>query len=101
MPYRSVKQGRKMPHKGFQRKALIQKRIFAVNRSESTAFAGFRQGMGLMHDPFQMVAGDMGIDFGGGDVGMAQERLDAAQVRAAFHQMGGEGMAQHMGRNLG
>ena len=27
--------------------------------------------------------------------------LHTAQIRAAFHQMGGEGMAQHMRRDLG
>ena len=48
-----------------------------------------------------MILGDMGVDFGGGDIGMAQQGLHGAQIRAAFHQMGGEGMAQHMRRDLG
>ena len=62
---------------------------------------GFSQGMGLAHHPAQVVPGHMGVDLGGGDIGMAQKRLHAAQIRAAFHQMGGEGMAQHMRRNFG
>ena len=32
--------------------------------------------------------------------GMAEQGLHAAQVRAALHQMGGEGMAQHMRRHF-
>ncbi len=49
----------------------------------------------------QVILGDMGVDLGGGDIGMTQQGLDAAQVRAALHQMGGEGMAQHMRTELG
>ena len=43
---------------------------------------------------------DMGVDFRGAEVGVAQQGLDRAQVRAAFQQMRGEGVAQHMGRDL-
>src|SRR3546814_9632599 len=39
----------------------------------------------------------MGVDFGRRDVGMAQHRLHRAQVCAAFQQMSGKGVAQHMG----
>ena len=61
----------------------------------------FRQGMGFVHHPLEMVAGDMGVDFRGGDIGMAQKGLDTAKVRAPFHQMGSKGVTQHMRRNLG
>ena len=38
----------------------------------------------------------MGIDLGGGDVGVAQHLLHGAQVGAMVQQMGGEGVAQHV-----
>ena len=44
----------------------------------------------------QALAVDMGIDFGRRDVGMAEHQLQRAQVRTAFEQMGGKGVAQHM-----
>ena len=43
-----------------------------------------------------LVHGDMGVDFGRGDGDMTQEHLDAAQVRAASQQMGGERMPQRV-----
>ncbi len=39
---------------------------------------------------------DMGVDLGRGDVGMAEHRLEGAQVRAAFEQMSRKGVAQLM-----
>jgi glutamyl-Q tRNA(Asp) synthetase len=47
---------------------------------------------------FQPVLQHMGIDLRGGDVGMAEHLLQAAQVGAAGQQMAGEGMAQHVRR---
>ena len=41
----------------------------------------------------------MGINLGGGQSGMTQKLLDYPQVSAAIKQVGGEGMAQHMGVN--
>ena len=38
----------------------------------------------------------MGVDHGGGDVLVAQEFLDGADVRAAAQKVGGKGMAQSM-----
>src|SRR5689334_23284242 len=61
---------------------------------------GLGQGVRAPNHLSQMVPRDMGVDLGGGDIGMPQKRLDAAQIRAAFHQMGGEGMAQDMGRDF-
>ena len=48
----------------------------------------------------------MGVDLGGGDVGMAEQHLHRAQIGAAFEQMGGEGVAQDvradpLGRDAG
>ncbi len=37
---------------------------------------------------------DMGVDLRGRDVGMAEHGLQRAQIRAAFQQMRGEGMAK-------
>ena len=41
--------------------------------------------------------GDVGVDLGGGDVGMAQQHLHGAQVGAVVEQVGGEGVAQGVG----
>ncbi len=46
------------------------------------------------HHLGQAVGGDVGVDLGGGDVGVAEQGLDNAQVGAAFQQVGGEGVAQ-------
>ena len=43
----------------------------------------------------------MGVDLRRGDVGMAKQRLQHAQVRPALQQMRGEGMAQHVRADLG
>lgn len=40
---------------------------------------------------------NVGVDLGGADIGMPQHYLYAAQVRAAFQQMGGEGMPENVG----
>jgi hypothetical protein len=40
---------------------------------------------------------DMGVDLGRGDIGMAQQRLDRAQIGAVLQQMRGEGVAQLCG----
>ena len=44
--------------------------------------------------------GDVGIDFGRADAGVAQQFLDDAQVGAVFQQMGGEAVAQHVRREV-
>lgn len=38
----------------------------------------------------------MGIDHGGGDVGVAEQLLHGADVVAVLEQVGGEGMAERM-----
>ena len=56
--------------------------------------AGMRLGILLE----EMRGVHLGIDLGGRKRGMAQKFLDGAQIGAARQQMGGEGMAQGMGR---
>ena len=45
----------------------------------------------------QMFRCHMGVDLGGGDVGMAEEFLDHAEVGAALEQMTGEAVAEFVG----
>lgn len=40
---------------------------------------------------------NMGINFSGGHVGVTEEQLHRAQVRPAFQQVRGKGMAQGVG----
>ena len=42
----------------------------------------------------------VGIALGGRDIDMSEHFLHGAQVGAAFEEMGGEGVAQGMGRDL-
>ena len=42
---------------------------------------------------------DMGVDLRGRDIGVAQELLDGAQIRAPLQQMTGKGMTQNMRRD--
>ncbi len=48
----------------------------------------------------QAVIGDVGVDLGGGDVGVAEQRLHDPQVRAALQQVGRERVAQHVRADL-
>ena len=38
----------------------------------------------------QMLAVDMGVDLGGGDIGVPEHFLNRAQVRSSFEQVGGK-----------
>ena len=44
----------------------------------------------------EAVAGNVGVDLGGADVGVAQQFLNNAQVGAMLEEMGGEAVAQHV-----
>ena len=55
----------------------------------------------MLDDLGQAVGGDVGVDLGRGDVGVAQQGLDDAKVGAAFQQVGGEGVAQDVGADAG
>src|SRR6185295_10110615 len=58
-----------------------------------------RQRVQVAHQAFQPLLDHMGIDLGGRDVGMAEQRLYDAQVRAVMQQVAGKGMAQHVRRD--
>ena len=49
--------------------------------------------MQAMHG-LEAAEGKVGIDLGGGDVGVAEKELDAAQVGAVLHHVGGATVAQ-------
>ena len=44
----------------------------------------------LVVDAAEMGAGEVGVDFGGADVGVAQHGLNRAQVGAPLDEVGGE-----------
>ena len=44
----------------------------------------------------EMRAVDVRVDLGGADVGVAQQLLDDAEVRAAFQKMRREGVPEHV-----
>ena len=48
----------------------------------------------------EAVAGDVGVDFGGADVRVAEEFLDDAQIRAVLQEVRGETVSQHVGGNV-
>ena len=56
-----------------------------------------RPGMKFLMDFPQAVAGDVGVDFGGADGGVAEEFLDDAQVSAVLEEVGGEAVPEHVG----
>ena len=54
--------------------------------------------MGEAVDLLQALRGHMGVDLRGGEARVPQHVLDAAQIGAALQKVGGEGVAQGMGR---
>ena len=50
----------------------------------------------FVHFP-QLFVRHVSVDLGGGDVGMAKEGLDGAEVGAVGEQVGGEAVADYMG----
>lgn len=48
-------------------------------------------------DLAQAAFGDVGVDLGGGDGGMAEEFLDDAEVGPMFEEVGGEAVSEHVG----
>lgn len=47
-------------------------------------------------DMLQLLDGDLGINLGGREFGMAKELLDKADIQAAFQHEGGAGMAEQV-----
>ena len=52
--------------------------------------------MGFSVDLFEAFIGDVGVDFGGGDLGMTQEFLDSAKVSSIREKVRGKGVAKDM-----
>ena len=44
-------------------------------------------------DAGEMLKIEVSIDLGGGYIGVSEQFLDGAQIRAGFEQVGGKGMA--------
>ena len=51
-------------------------------------------------DLFEMLVGDVGVDLGGGDVGVAEQGLDGAEVGAVHEKVGSEAVAEGVGGNM-
>ena len=51
-------------------------------------------------DFVQMLVGNVGIDLGSGDVGVAKERLHRAQVGAVFQKVGRKRVADDVRRDF-
>tara|TARA_R100000935_G_scaffold45244_1_gene68343 strand:- start:83 stop:334 length:252 start_codon:yes stop_codon:yes gene_type:complete len=54
----------------------------------------------LLHQCLEAGLKHMGIDLGCGDIGMAKQSLDHAQIGTICQKMRGKGMAQGMRRHL-
>jgi len=61
---------------------------------------GSGAGMELFVDFVETLLVDVGVDLGGGDVGVSEEFLDDAEVGTAFEEVGGEGVAEEVGVNV-
>ena len=53
----------------------------------------------VAHQALQPLFDDMGVDLRGRDVGVAEQGLHDAQIRAVVQQVAGKGMAQHVRRH--
>ena len=53
-----------------------------------------------MVDGFETLAGDVGIDLGRGDAGVAEEFLNDAQVGTVFEEVSGEAVPEHVRRDV-
>lgn len=51
-------------------------------------------------DGAEAVLVDVGVDLGGGDVGMAKHFLDNAKIGAVIEEVSGEAVAELVGMNL-
>ncbi len=53
--------------------------------------------MELFVDRFEALLIHVGVDLGGGDIGVAEEFLNDSEVGAILQEMGGKGMAEEVG----
>lgn len=56
--------------------------------------------MEFLVDFAEVVVGDVGVDLGGADVGVAEEGLDGAEVGAVHEEVGGERVAEGVGGDV-
>ncbi len=54
----------------------------------------FGVGVEFFVDFFEVGIGDVGVDLGSADVGMAEHGLDGAEVSAVHEEVGGEAVAE-------
>ena len=57
-------------------------------------------GVEFLVDFAEVLVGDVGVDLGGADVGVAEEGLDGADVGAVVEEVGGEGVAEGVGGDV-
>ena len=57
--------------------------------------------MGLVVGAFEALGGEMGVNLSGGEVGVAEEFLDAAEVGPGVEHVRGEAVAEFVGREVG
>ena len=69
-------------------------------RFKCTLARGSGARVGLAVGFFQALDGDVGVDLGGGDAGVAEEGLNAAEIGAGVEHVGGEGVAQFVGADV-
>lgn len=55
-----------------------------------------RARVGGVVDAGEMLKVEVGVDLGGANIGVPEQFLHRAQIRAGFEQVGGEGVAQHV-----
>lgn len=48
----------------------------------------------------ELFVGDVGVDLGGGDIGVAEHHLHTADVGAIGEEIGRKGVAKHMGSDF-
>ena len=57
----------------------------------------FSTGVGVFVDLFEVLAGHVGVDLGGGEVGVAEQLFDGLDVASFVEDVGGEAVAEHVG----
>ena len=56
--------------------------------------------MMLVNDAAQAAAGDVGINLGCANVGVAEHRLNAAQISSPFEEVSRKGVTQYVGSEV-
>lgn len=60
----------------------------------------FGVGVEFFVDFFEVGVGDVGVDLGGADVGVAEHGLDGAEVGAVHEEVGGEAVTEGVGGDV-